>query len=262
MPSYSFIFVVILLCVINVDSRRHSQKHRIRALWQKIKESTANKFNIDLRLFDKEYMLLFPDVAYQTSANADTWHIMLHGWRFEKNRGKDWFGFSTSKWIERLAHQVLSPSEVLYLNGSINRDRLKPFFVEDEANELIQLKIGDKTHSVRTDQSGQFYERFEATNDEIQKLKQQQKTTDFITYEATGDNKDQATGVIRLIEPREGISVISDIDDTIKISEVLDKVRLLANTFIYPFKPVPGKHDKFTEYDFRIMSFFFRYRHG
>jgi hypothetical protein len=40
-----------------------------------------------------------------------------------------------------------------------------------------------------------------------------------------------------------GISVISDVDDTVKISEVLDKKALLRNTFCRPFKPVPGMAD-------------------
>ncbi len=37
-----------------------------------------------------------------------------------------------------------------------------------------------------------------------------------------------------------GISVISDIDDTIKISEVTDQEALLANTFLKPFEATPG----------------------
>jgi hypothetical protein len=37
-----------------------------------------------------------------------------------------------------------------------------------------------------------------------------------------------------------GLSVISDIDDTIKVSQVLDRRELLRNTFCRPFKPVPG----------------------
>ena len=36
------------------------------------------------------------------------------------------------------------------------------------------------------------------------------------------------------------MSVISDIDDTIKVSEVLDKSALLKNTFCRSFKPVEG----------------------
>ena len=40
--------------------------------------------------------------------------------------------------------------------------------------------------------------------------------------------------------PRRGISVISDIDDTIKVSHVANRGRLLRNTFVNPFAPVPG----------------------
>jgi len=248
MASYSFLFIILLLFVINVDSRRLSQELRIRQLWEKISEklknTTVNKFHIDIRRFDKEEMILFPDVGYQSLNNDSTWKIMVHGWRYEGNKGKNWFGQSVSRWVERLAKNFMSPEQILSLNGSINSDRLKPFFVDDESNELIAINIGEKTHLVRTDKQGLFYEQIEVRNDEMQKLKEQQQNGDIITYEAIGDNKDQVTGIIRLIEPRHGISIISDIDDTIKISEVLDKVRLIANTFIYPFKPVPGKYDK------------------
>ncbi len=249
MASYSFVFILLLLCVFNVDSRTLSQEHQSRQFWQKItdqiKENTIHKFHIDIRHFDREETILFPDVAFQSLDNDATWKIMIHGWRYEGNKGMDWFGFSSSQWVERLVKRLLGLDDIIYLNGSLNRDRLKPFFVEDESNELISVKVGEKTHSLRTDQNGQLYEQIQATNDEIQKLKQQQQQTDdFITYEAIGDNQDTAKGIIRLIEPRQGISIISDVDDTIKISEVLDKVRLIANTFIYPFKPVPGKYDK------------------
>jgi len=49
-----------------------------------------------------------------------------------------------------------------------------------------------------------------------------------------------AFGVVNLIEP-EGVSVISDIDDTIKDTEILDGAKvILSNTFIRPFKDVTG----------------------
>ncbi|CAF2510627.1 unnamed protein product [Rotaria sp. Silwood2] len=199
-------------------------------------------------------MLLFPDIGYQSSNNDSVWKLVIHGWRYEGNKRRDWFGFSASLWVERIAKQYLDEKDMLYLNGSINRDRLKPFFVEDESNEKIQIKLGETIFSFVTDQQGQFNEEIEITNDEIQKLKRQQQQGDsFITYEAIGDNKDITKGIIQLIEPRKGISVISDVDDTIKISEVLDKVRLLANTFIHPFKPVPGKHNQYNNVIFLFV---------
>ena len=47
------------------------------------------------------------------------------------------------------------------------------------------------------------------------------------------------TGTVLLI-PRSGRSIISDIDDTVKITNVLDRKRMLEATFIKPFEAVPG----------------------
>ncbi len=63
----------------------------------------------------------------------------------------------------------------------------------------------------------------------------------MINYEAIDDDERKSIRIIPLIEPKQGISIINDIDDAIKISEVLDKVRLITNKFIHPFKPVSGK---------------------
>lgn len=245
MRWYIFGLVLILLFVFG-DGKRRAYSHRdyerriFHDLKKIVKENTVNRFNIDIRHFDREEMLLFPDVAFQTGDSDGPWTVMVHGWRYEGSKHKDWLGFSATRWVQRIARELLGSNEILYLNGSINRDRLRPFFVEDESDELIIIQLGDKTFPLKTGEHGEFYEELKVTNEEMKQLRQQ-KPGKVLNYEATGDNRDKTTGIIRLIEPREGISVISDIDDTIKISEVLDKVRLLANTFIHPFKAVPGK---------------------
>lgn len=48
--------------------------------------------------------------------------------------------------------------------------------------------------------------------------------------------------------PDEGISVISDIDDTIKITEVLDKKTMLLNTFARPYRAVPGMAEAYRRW--------------
>jgi phosphatidate phosphatase APP1 len=47
------------------------------------------------------------------------------------------------------------------------------------------------------------------------------------------------TGTV-LALPRAGVSVISDVDDTIKLSDVLDHRAMLRRTFLEPFQAVPG----------------------
>jgi len=46
-------------------------------------------------------------------------------------------------------------------------------------------------------------------------------------------------GALRLIA-RQGLSVISDIDDTVKESNVLDRDQLLANAFLRPYRAIEG----------------------
>jgi hypothetical protein len=227
--------ILLLLFVTTINCRNLPENQRTRHLWHHI----LDKFNVDNRHFDKEAILLFPDVGFRSLDNNDTWKVMVHGWKYQTNKRKDWLAFSTSSWLERLAKNLVNQNDVLYLNGTINRERLRPFFVTDGSNKEMTIQIGDKTELIKTDNFGEFYEQIEVTNDVIL----QQRKGDLMTYEMTDDDDDQenTTGVIHLIEPSQGISVISDIDDTIKISEVLDKVRLLVNTFIFPFKPVSGK---------------------
>jgi hypothetical protein len=54
---------------------------------------------------------------------------------------------------------------------------------------------------------------------------------------------------------RHGISVISDIDDTIKISNVLSKRLLLKHTFYTYFKPVEGMSDLYQKWNEQKCQF-------
>jgi phosphatidate phosphatase APP1 len=52
-----------------------------------------------------------------------------------------------------------------------------------------------------------------------------------------------------------GFSIISDIDDTIKESNVLDKKELVKNTFIRKFRPVNGMSDLYRKFGKKDVSF-------
>jgi hypothetical protein len=53
-----------------------------------------------------------------------------------------------------------------------------------------------------------------------------------------------AAGRVQVVEPA-GLSVVSDIDDTVKDSNVTSKRELLANTFLREFRPIPGMAEAF-----------------
>ncbi|MEM7475579.1 MAG: phosphatase domain-containing protein [Planctomycetota bacterium] len=54
-------------------------------------------------------------------------------------------------------------------------------------------------------------------------------------------------GNIHFFAPQ-GLSVISDIDDTIKFTEATSSRKMLANTFLHPFEVIPGMADLYQEW--------------
>jgi len=69
------------------------------------------------------------------------------------------------------------------------------------------------------------------------------KIGDWLQTKVEDKFKRDFSGEVQLI-PQTGLSIISDIDDTIKDSNVLDKKELIKNTFVEPYKTTEG----FPEY--------------
>lgn len=86
------------------------------------------------------------------------------------------------------------------------------------------------------------------------------KHGDSISYHAILPKKDKRefAGSMLLVA-EEGISVISDIDDTIKDSHVLDKQVLLRNTFINPLHQVEGMSDLYQSFNRNENNIAFHY---
>jgi len=62
-----------------------------------------------------------------------------------------------------------------------------------------------------------------------------------------GDRR-EFKGRVQMIAPK-GLSVVSDIDDTIKFSNVLDKRELIRNTFTRKFKPIEGMAEVYRDWE-------------
>jgi Uncharacterized conserved protein (DUF2183) len=72
--------------------------------------------------------------------------------------------------------------------------------------------------------------------------------TQWLNYRARLPTADKRSISGRLLViPAKGISVVSDIDDTIKISNVLDRKKLLLSTFTKPFVAVQGTAERYRE---------------
>lgn len=79
------------------------------------------------------------------------------------------------------------------------------------------------------------------------------KELPFAARLAPGDER-RFGGALPLLDFA-GLSVISDIDDTVKVSNVLDRSELAANTFFRPFVAVSGMAERYGEWGTQGVAF-------
>lgn len=180
---------------------------------------------------DDETVILLPTAAHIDPATG-VWVVPVHGWVFEVEGG--------SLWRNGL---VLGAASALGLDADAGENeffqrRAWMFLVDNERGKDLEVSVGGEVLSIgRSGANGHAMGtlRIDAAGfpDVV--------SDGWVEIEAilpAGDPR-RFSGGVQLLAP-EGVSVISDIDDTIKISEVTDKQALLANTFLRAFRPAPG----------------------
>ena len=187
---------------------------------------------VDSPIKNDEVIIFLPEVGYPL-ADGKQWNLHIHGWIYEPDWSSDFsIAFRTLFGLEEYPLE-----EEKY--KSITKERRKLFFVDNEGGKRIPIRIGAKTFVLdQSGSNGHFYGNLSVTAQEVEQW--QDKAAHTIPFTAITRENDsrQFSGKIYLLDAK-GVSVISDIDDTIKVSEVHDKKALLANTFSRPFVPVP-----------------------
>src|SRR5262245_25188293 len=157
-----------------------------------------------------EDVLFFPGFA--TQAMAPSWTGFVRGWIFEPVRNPAQRTALTDLLREKLN---LSRKET---GSQIFLDRTRMFLVDNERSKYLSVSVAGRTVVLAPSQANGHFE------DQITLQESAAKSGDWIEIRAVtrpGDGR-TFTGGIQLIG-RQGVSVVSDIDDTIKVSNVLDK---------------------------------------
>lgn len=116
------------------------------------------------------------------------------------------------------------------------RERARLFMVDHERGKRIVVRVGDRDFQLRKSRAdGQFFGGAHISDQEAQQAGGRRITIRAVLPPA---DKRIFCGQVELVEPT-GFTVVSDIDDTIKLTEVTNRSALLRNTFLESFKPVP-----------------------
>ncbi|MCJ7501176.1 App1 family protein, partial [bacterium] len=178
-----------------------------------------------------EEVIFFPTAAYLNAEN-NRWVVPVHGWVFEPEEDSIWrsvFVETLLQWLE------LQPDLV---DDEIFRRRARMFLVDNERGKTFDLRSADLAFTtLSSGPEGHFGQTVEIDRDRAVRHQEGSWLPFEVVSRIIGGRK--RGGRVQLIPPR-GLSVISDLDDTIKISGVLDKEELLANTFLKEFRSVPG----------------------
>ena len=183
-----------------------------------------------------EVVTFFPTAACRTPDNQQ-WVIPIHGWIYEPETDS----LKRKLLIEWMADALdLEPRDRA---TAIFRQRIRRFLVDNDEGKNVSVRIGPYDfHVGRSGDNGHFSGKLRLFDHQVRSLGASVlQRNGRLRFHAILNQHDQRSfvGEVHLIEP-EGISVISDIDDTLKWTHVTDKEEMLENTFLKTFQAIDG----------------------
>lgn len=185
-------------------------------------------------LADEDRVVLFPTLGH-LSQDGRQWIVNLHGdvsAATHLTLGK--------RLLLKLLQRTMRASNEAFAS-ELFQERIARFVARDRPGRRIAVQIGDTLLPLpkKSRRNGHFQAAVKISRDEL--------PADEVVPVAVHGAGESATGAVRLLG-RQGLSIISDIDDTLKHSFVACKRTLLANTFLKPFETIPGMAGLFRDW--------------
>ena len=215
--------------------------------------SECSLFEDELCIDESEYVSLAPSYGY-IDQNSSEVVLNIRGWVYESNANiatRFTFLALLDAYIDAVVHE---PQDI--------EIRVDPFLSTSQEDENVRIQIGENYYDMGVSTaSGNFVGEIRLSSREAVDIINAQGGSDAIRYRVilTKDDSRVMEGVIHLL-PQGGTVVISDIDDTVKVSEVyVSESRLLENTFYKSAKVVNGMDSLFQGFsqNYNNVSFHF-----
>ena len=150
--------------------------------------------------------------------------------------------------IKMLGGAMQASPEELECETFLNR--ITPFMAECDTKEKVYIELGQHKFNLKrkTKRNGRFQEWLTVEDDVIQMLQEDRSNSEPISFEASVTHSDSTSSSQIHLLPSNGVSIISDIDDTIKESSVTNRRELLNNTFLREFVSVEGMAETYRRW--------------
>ena len=186
----------------------------------------------------------FVGIPHEPEESRNHFEIEIHGCIFEA--GKHAAGVKLIRELTGIDESKLSGQE-----AALFQQRAELFAVDHERGKAIPVRIGDQTYLLpESEANGHFHGRIRTSGYGLQNaLGEPVRKVKVAAVLRDGDSREFSGRVHLAPNAPPVVRVISDIDDTIKISQVRDKPALLLNTFCRPFRPAPGMADLYRDWE-------------
>ena len=191
-----------------------------------------------------ETVVLFPSLGH-LEPDGVTWRLHVQGDVYSPGR----VGLTKRILLRLLQRAMRVPREAL--KSEIFQDRIQRFLAADERGKRIALKLGESTFVLarKSAGNGHFSGVIRLRSDDLSRLRHSGRLEhDQVVLDVCHPQEEiLSQGIVHLIPP-EGVSIVSDIDDTLKHTDVASRHALLANTFLQQFRPIAGMAEQFQRW--------------
>lgn len=193
-----------------------------------------------------EHVTLFNTAAW-FNRDEQTWSVPIHAWIYEPQQSSVRKGVFAAV----LKNQYgLIPDTQTEANFS---QRTNLLIADNERGKRLVIRIAGQDMTLPLSKNnGHIETTLSLTDDQVQSFSNQGFLHVSILVHPEDGRRYQ--GKVKLVAPS-GISVISDIDDTIKITGVTDTKRLLEYTFFKDFEAVSGMSTLYKTLNAQDASF-------
>ena len=182
-----------------------------------------------------ETVTFFPTYGYYEN---DELVVDLHGWIYE---------LEENSMFRNMFIKTIQLSDKETRNNPLFKKRMRYFLADNERGKKIAIEIAGSVLTLpKSRANGHFSLSTKFKKNQVQKYIKS-GILPYHVSEQKGDDR-KFYGEIHIVA-QEGVSVISDIDDTIKISNVLNKKELVRNTLLRSFKAVPHMPEVYQKWE-------------
>jgi phosphatidate phosphatase APP1 len=182
-----------------------------------------------------ERVTLYPTFGYPISGGT-VWRVLVHG---QIGEG------ATTSFAQRLLLKGLIRALDLtpdIVSGELFGKRINGFLLNPISGERIQIELAGQRYVLRrkSKSSGLFNCKIDLPASQLAGYKTYGRIGTSSGQRSVRESRWEANSCPVLLAEQTGVSVISDIDDTIKLTEVTSRRQMLKRTFAMPFEGIDG----------------------